>query len=105
MSSGTESQSWFDRNPWWRSGAAVVFAVLSTAVLLLVADRIPAVVNSWLPLSSGHLTREYSYDQFNTLWLVVRAGMGLYISFVFLIIAGQLLGHWRRYVVEAGEES
>ncbi|QSG15560.1 hypothetical protein [Halapricum desulfuricans] len=103
MATGTEDQSWFARNPRWRSAASVVFAIVGTAALLFLVSRIPPVVNSWEPLVGGHLTREYSYDQFNTIWLAVRAMMGLYISFVLLIIAGQLLGHWRRYVIEAGE--
>lgn len=105
MATGTENQSWFARNPWWRNVASLVFGVVGTAALLLIVSWIQPVINSWEPLVGGHLTREYSYDQFNTIWLVVRAGMGLYITFVLLIIGGQLLGHWRRYVIEAGENS
>ncbi|QSG09901.1 hypothetical protein [Halapricum desulfuricans] len=103
MATGTQDQSWFARNPWWRNAVSITLGIVGTAVLLVIVSRIPPVVNSWEPLVGGHLTREYSYDQFNTIWLAVRAMMGLYISFVLLIIAGQLLGHWRRYVVEAGE--
>ncbi len=103
MTSGTEDQSWFARNPWWRSAVSVVLAIVGTATLLFLVSRIPPVINGWEPVVDGHLTRGYSYDQFNAIWLAVRAMMGLYISFVLLIIAGQLLGHWRRYVIEAGE--
>lgn len=88
---------------WWRIAVSSVFAVVATAALLVAFDLIPSVVNGWEPIVTGHIVLDVSYDRFNTIWLAVRAIMGLYISFVFLIIAGQLLGHWRRYVVEGGE--
>ena len=87
----------------WRIVAAAAFAIVGTAVLLMAFDRIPLVVINWEPIVTGHIVPDVSYDRFNAIWLAVRAIMGLYISFVFLIIGGQLLGHWRRYVVEGGE--
>ncbi|MCU4718278.1 hypothetical protein [Halapricum hydrolyticum] len=87
----------------WRSLTAVVAAAIGTAAVLVAFDQLPEIVNGWEPIVGGHVTRETAYDQFNAIWLAVRAVMGLYISFVFFVIAGQLLGHWRRYVVEGGE--
>ena len=98
------SRSRFVDTGWWRSVTAVVVAIVGTATLLLVAEQLPSVVNGWTPTTTGHLTRRVSYDRFNTIWLVVRAGLGLYISFVFCIVAAQLVGHWRRYVVDGGAE-
>lgn len=88
----------------WRSLTAAAVAVVGTAALLVAFDQLPELVNGWEPVMTGQLTREIAYDQFNAIWLAIRAVMGLYISFVFFIIAGQLLGHWRRYVVEGGEQ-
>ena len=104
MSNGDTLQPFSVDDGWWRSVAAALLAVVGTAALLVALDLIPAVVNDWEPIVTGLIIPDVSYDQFNNIWLAVRAIMGLYISVVFLIIAGQLLGHWRRYVVE-GDES
>ncbi|MDR5673730.1 hypothetical protein RH858_11315 [Halalkaliarchaeum sp. AArc-GB] len=104
MSHSETKQSWVAQNGWWRAVAAAVVAVVGTAALLVAFDRIPTMINSWEPIAVGHLTREVSYHQFNSIWLLVRAAIGLYISVVFVIIAGQLVGHWRRYVIEGGEQ-
>ncbi|MFC7045012.1 hypothetical protein ACFQH6_05860 [Halobacteriaceae archaeon GCM10025711] len=86
----------------WRGVAALAFAVVGTAVLLVWLDGMAASTNGWTAIATGNVGRQLPYDGFNDLWLAVRAVLGLYISVVFVVVAAQLLGTWRQ--LTAGDE-
>jgi hypothetical protein len=90
----------------WRAIAAAVVTVVAVAALLLWMDTLGAGPNPYVIVSQGqqgYVARKAPYDAYNRIWLAVRGGLGLYITSVFVIVAGQLLGTWRRYLADGGD--
>lgn len=87
----------------WRAVVSIVVAGVATGGLLWWLHTLPPSAIPWTYASAGHVTRSIPYDTVNDVWLLVRAGLGLYISGVFVIIALQLLGTWRRLLVSTEE--
>jgi anti-sigma-K factor RskA len=91
----------------WRAITAAVVTVVGVAALLLWMETLQTGANPYVIVSQGqqgYVARKAPYDAFNNIWLMVRGVMGAYITFVFFIIAGQLVGTWRRYIVEGGDD-
>jgi hypothetical protein len=84
--------------------AGLIAALGTLAVFLGVVDLHPPVT-TWVPSAVGLVGLEVAYSSYNDLWLLVRLLLGAYITVVLLVVALQLVGTWRRLIVDAGGES
>jgi hypothetical protein len=83
--------------------AAVVALVVTMGVFVGVTSAHPAVT-AWVPSAVGLVGLEVAYSTYNDLWVLVRLLLGAYITVVLLIVTLQLVGTWRRLIVDAGGE-
>lgn len=83
--------------------ATIVALVVTFGVFVGVTGWHPSVT-AWVPSAVGLVGLEVSYTTYNELWLWVRLLLGAYITVVLLIVTLQLIGTWRRLIVDAGGE-
>jgi hypothetical protein len=89
----------------YRAAISMIVALVVTfAVFIGVTGWHPAVT-AWVPTAVGLVGLEVGYTAYNDLWLIVRLLLGAYITFVLVIVTLQLIGTWRRLIVDAGGES
>lgn len=81
-----------------RAAIAALLAIVGTLGLFWSMLQLQLVSGTWT--LAGYVTVEFPFRVWNLIWLAVRIILGLYISFVVLVIGGQLVGTWRRLVSE-----
>jgi hypothetical protein len=89
----------------YRVAIATIVALVVTFVLLVGVTGWHPPVSAWVPSAVGLVGLEVGYATYNDLWLLVRVLLGAYITVVLLIVTLQLVGTWRRLIVDAGGES
>lgn len=80
-----------------RVAIALLTAVVGTLGLFWSMLQLQLVSGSWT-LAGGYISVAFPFRVYNVIWLAARAILGLYISFVVVVITLQLLGSWRRMV-------
>ncbi|AOW80829.1 hypothetical protein HTSR_1659 [Halodesulfurarchaeum formicicum] len=91
--------------PEYRAAIATVVAIVVTFGIFIGVTGYHPPVTEWVPSAVGLVGLEVAYSTYNDLWLLVRVLLGAYITFVLLVVALQLVGTWRRLIVDAGGES
>lgn len=84
-----------------RAAIAVLLAVIGTVGLFWSMLKLQLVSGTWT-LAGGYVVVHFPFRVYNVIWLAARAILGLYISFVVVVIGLQLLGYWRRMTTESG---
>jgi hypothetical protein len=100
MASRTETAHRLPEVDRWRGGLAAVAAVVGTVGIFWWISGFTPVTNTWLPSVLGLIGLEVPYAIYNDLWQLVRIALGAYITMVFLIVALQLVGTWRRLIAD-----
>ncbi|MFW6384819.1 MAG: cytochrome b/b6 domain-containing protein [Halodesulfurarchaeum sp.] len=80
-----------------RVAIAAILAVIGTLGLFWSMLQLQLVSGAWM-LTGGVVDVQFPVRVYNVIWLAVRAILGLYISFVVLVIALQLVGSYRQMV-------
>lgn len=81
---------------------AAILAIIGTLGLFWSMLQLQLVSGTWT-LTGSYVAVQFPVRVYNVVWLAVRAILGLYISFVVLVIALQLLGSYRQMVSESEE--
>ena len=88
-----------------RAAIALVLAIIGTLGLFWVTTELQLVGGNWAFVSEV-VAVQFPFRVNNFVWLVVRAGLGAYISFVVVVVMLQLLGTWRRLIADGhGDEA
>lgn len=77
-----------------RAAIAAIVAVVGTLGLFWSMLQLELVSGNWTLV--GLVTVEFPFRVWSLIWLSVRIILGLYISFVVVVIGLQLLGYWRQ---------
>lgn len=85
-----------------RAVIAVLVAIIGTLGLFWSMLQLELAGSSW-QLAGGYISVQFPFRVYNVIWLAARAILGLYISFVVVVITFQLLGSYRQMV--AGEHA
>ncbi|MFB6134290.1 MAG: hypothetical protein ABEJ55_04820, partial [Halanaeroarchaeum sp.] len=87
-----------------RTTVAALLSAIGTVGLFWSVLQLKLVSGTWT-LTGGYVTVHFPFRVYDVLWLAARIILGLYISFVVLVIALQLLGSWRRMLTDDESEN
>ena len=105
MAETTETRRASLVDPAYRAAIAAVVALVVTMGIFVGVTGAHPSVTEWVPSAVGLVGLEVAYSTYNDLWILVRLLLGAYITVVLLIVTLQLVGTWRRLVVDVGGES
>ncbi len=85
-----------------RATIAATLAIVGTIGLYWSVLQLELVSGTWT--LAGYVTVSFPFRVYNMIWLAARVILGLYISFVVLVIGLQLLGYYRRLTSDEHHE-
>ncbi|MFW5922399.1 MAG: hypothetical protein ACOCRC_03750 [Halodesulfurarchaeum sp.] len=105
MATRTESTQTYATVDAWRGRIALIIAFAGTVFSFMAVTGFQPLPTEWIPSAVGLVGLKVPYTGLNETWYLVRILLGLYITFVFLVIAGQMIGTWRRLLMDDGGEA
>ncbi|MDZ7849470.1 MAG: hypothetical protein U5K70_01195 [Halodesulfurarchaeum sp.] len=105
MATRNESTTTYPTVDAWRGRIALIFAFAGTIFAFLLVSDFQPLDPVWVPSAVGLVGLKVPYTGLNETWYLVRILLGVYITFVFVIIAGQMIGTWRRLLMDDGGEA
>ncbi|MFB6152689.1 MAG: cytochrome b/b6 domain-containing protein [Halodesulfurarchaeum sp.] len=86
-----------------RTTLAALISTIGTVGLFWSVIQLQLVSGTWT-LTGRLVTVHFPFRVYDVIWFVARIVLGLYISFVVLVISLQLLGSWRQMTAEKGTD-